>query len=70
MSANKIVGNKIKLLREAKGMTQQELADKVGGDRQYINKIEAGKKNMTLNYIDKIAEALDAPPSEFLNTEN
>jgi len=35
-AANQIVGKKIKLLREQKGMTQQELADLVKADRQYI----------------------------------
>ena len=39
-TANEIIGKKIKRLREEKGMTQQGLADIVGGDRQYINKVE------------------------------
>ena len=49
-------------------MTQQELADLVKADRQYIYKIEAGKKNITLDYLDKIATALQVSQSEFLNT--
>ncbi len=49
-------------------MTQQELADLVKADRQYIYKIEAGKKNITLDYLDKIAQALQVSQSEFLNT--
>lgn len=67
-TAKQIVGKKIKFLREQKGMTQQELADLVKADRQYIYKIEAGKKNITLDYLDKIATALQVPQSEFLNT--
>ena len=50
-------------------MTQQELADLVKADRQYIYKIEAGKKNITLDYLDKIAQALQVSQSEFLNTK-
>ena len=68
-AANQIVGKKIKFLREQKGMTQQELADLVKADRQYIYKIEAGKKNITLDYLDKIAQALQVSQSEFLNTK-
>lgn len=64
----KLIGLKIKALREAKGMTQQQLANKVGGDRQYINKVEAGKKNPTIKYIQKIIVALEIPYSDFINT--
>lgn len=67
-TVNQIVSKKIKFLREQKDMTQQELADFVKADRQYIYKIETGKKNITLVYLDKIAKALQVSPSEFLNT--
>ena len=67
-TARVIIGKKIKFLREQKGMTQQELADLVRADRQYIYKIETGKKNITLDYLDKIAQVLEVSQSEFLNT--
>lgn len=60
----------MKTLREENGMTQQELANIVGGDRQYINKVESGKKNITLNYLDKVAAALKVSQSNFLNTNS
>jgi DNA-binding XRE family transcriptional regulator len=68
-TARAIIGKKIKFLREQKGMTQQELADLVRADRQYIYKIETGRKNITLDYLDKIAQALEVSQSEFLNTD-
>lgn len=63
----KLIGQKIKALREAKGMSQQQLANKVGGDRQYINKVELGKKNPTIKYLEKVIDALEASANEFLN---
>ncbi len=35
--------NKVKELREAKGLTQKELGKKVGVSRQAVNAIETGK---------------------------
>lgn len=37
------IKNRVKELREAKGCTQQELADLVGVSRQSINSIERGR---------------------------
>ena len=67
-TAKQIIGKKIKLLREKKNMTQQELADLIKTDRQYVWKLEQGKKNITLDYLDKIAKALNVSQDEFINT--
>jgi transcriptional regulator with XRE-family HTH domain len=67
-TAKEIIGKKIKILREAKNLTQQDLADILNADRQYIWKIETGKKNITLDYLDKIAKALSVKQSELINT--
>lgn len=66
-TAKEIIGKKIKRLREKKNMTQQELADLIKADRQYVWKLENGKKNITLDYLDNIAKALQVQQSEFLN---
>jgi putative transcriptional regulator len=42
------VGNRIKLARVERGLTQAELADRVGVTRQTIGLIEAGGYNPTL----------------------
>lgn len=43
-----IIGNRLKLARVEKDLTQQELADLAGVTRQTIGLIEAGKYNPTL----------------------
>ena len=43
-----LIGNRLKLARVEKDLTQQELADLVGVTRQTIGLIEAGKYNPTL----------------------
>lgn len=68
-TANEIVGLRLRMLREQRGLTQQQLADLLEVDRQYVWKLENGMKNITLDYLDRIAKALSVGQSAFLNTE-
>jgi putative transcriptional regulator len=52
-----IVGNRLKLARVEKNLTQQELAELVGVTRQTIGLLEAGKYNPTLNLCLLISRA-------------
>lgn len=54
-----LIGNRLKLARVEKGLTQQELADKVGVIRQTIGLIEAGKYNPTLKLCLLLSKATD-----------
>lgn len=67
--SRQFIGKKTKQLREERNLTLEELADLLGTDRQHIWNIEAGRKNITLDYLDKIAEALKVSQSEFINTK-
>lgn len=44
--------------RKELGMTQKELAEKIGRERTYINRIEKGETDMQLSSFIRIAEAL------------
>ena len=68
--SRQIIGKKIKQVREQKQLTLEQLADLLGTDRQHIWNIEAGRKNFTLDYLDKIAQALKVSQSEFININN
>lgn len=52
-------GNRVKKLRKAKGLSQEELAHLAGLHRTYVGMIERAEKNITLNNIEKIANALE-----------
>lgn len=59
----KDIGRKIRQLREEQGMTQEELAHKVGyKSRVSINKIEL-QRDVPLKKLSPIAEALGVTPS-------
>jgi transcriptional regulator with XRE-family HTH domain len=51
-------------IREAKGLTQEQLADMTGLGQGYLSKIEAGTANPTLEKILVIAKALRVDPAQ------
>ena len=48
-------GERIKELRNAKGISQEKFALSIDMDRTYYASVESGKRNISLNNIDKIA---------------
>lgn len=54
----KRLGEKIKELRKAKGMSQEKFALSINMDRTYYASVESGKRNVSINNIDKIARGL------------
>ena len=55
------LGEKIRYYRKQKGMTQQELADKLHISYVGISQYETGKRNPKLETMSRIADALDIP---------
>ena len=55
----------IKHTRKASGMTQEDLAALSGLDRTYISGVERGARNITLDSLEQIVDALGMPLHEF-----
>jgi transcriptional regulator with XRE-family HTH domain len=53
------VGWNIRILREERGLSQEELEKLAGLHRAYIGQIERGEKNIGLKNLERIAKALD-----------
>lgn len=51
----------VKLWRDYRGLTQQELADRAGISKPYLSQIESGKRQGTVETLAAIARALDVP---------
>lgn len=65
------VGQKIKALREEKGMTLEQLGDKVGVGKSTVRKWETGIiANMRRDKIAKIADALGTSPAYLMGWDN
>lgn len=52
-------GLAVRRLREKKGLTQEEFADRAEIDRTYASGIERGRRNPSLKAIGRIADGLD-----------
>ena len=58
-------GKNLKRLRLEKGVSQESLAMLADLDRTYIPSIEKGARNVSITVVEKLANALDTPISEF-----
>lgn len=52
------IGKKIKILRKTRGLTQQQLADKLNVKRATISNYEIGRRSPHIKELEVIAEAL------------
>jgi len=57
-TTKELLGARIKELRKAKGLSQEELSEKVGIDSKHLSRIEVGKSYSSLDTLGKIAQAL------------
>lgn len=63
------VGNRVRVLRNKMGMSQEKLALKAGIDRTYLAGIESGKRNATITSLVKVVSALEVSLSDFFDFE-
>lgn len=63
------VGAKIKKIRAAKKLSQNDLAIMCNFEKASMSRIEAGKTNITLLTLLKISHALDVPVNELLKED-
>ena len=61
MDVRRRVGLNVKRLREAQGISQEDLADRAGVHRTYVSGVERGVRNPTITILEKIAGALGEP---------
>lgn len=60
-------GKAVRKIRKKQKISQEEFADKCGLHRTYISDVELGKRNVSLENIERIANALGMTLSEFFN---
>lgn len=58
-------GQAVRKVRLEQSISQEELADRCGLHRTYISDIELGKRNLSLENIERIAISLNKTLSEF-----
>ena len=53
-----VVGRNISRLRYERGITQEKLCELADVDRAYYQRVESGKRNMSLDYLERVRKAL------------
>ena len=65
----KLMGSRIKKLRKDSGMSQEELAGKLGISRSYFSKIENDQRGLSIDIMQKICRIFNISMDEFFNNE-
>jgi len=60
------MGARVRAARLAKGLSQEELAERSGLHRNYIGGIERGERNVGVLALIELGRALDVSPATFL----
>ena len=66
MDMRKLVGGNVKRVRQQRGWTQEQLAERSGFSQQYISGLEQGRRNPTIVTVYELATALDVNYLELL----
>ena len=61
------LGNRVKMARTSKGLTQMELAHRLGKDHPSINRLENGKINPSFFFLCEVAQGLEMELHELIN---
>lgn len=63
------IGQRIKGLRKELGISQEALALKAEVDRTYVTDVENGRRNVSIEILERLITALDISVSEFFNAK-
>jgi repressor LexA len=63
------MGNKLKELRTAAGMTHEQAAEAMGVSRSQFIKLERGERRLTVDYINQAAKGFGVRPSDVIDEE-
>ena len=63
------VGQRIKVLRKDIGLSQEALALKAEVDRTYVTDVENGRRNVSVEILERLIKALNVSIAEFFNAK-
>ena len=69
MDMRRLVGRNAKKFRLAKGLTQEEFAERSGFSQQYISDLERGRRNPTVVSLYELAQALGVTHLELVQPD-
>jgi transcriptional regulator with XRE-family HTH domain len=67
-SPKSVFGKAVRALREERGYSQEELAERAGLHRNYVGGVERGERNVALENIVKLAGALSVRTKDLFDS--
>lgn len=67
MTSREIVARNLRRFRQAKGLSQEELAHCADVNRNYVGMLESEQNAATIDMLDKLADALGVYTGEFFD---
>jgi len=68
MDFKELVGQRITTLRNDRNLSQQKFAYEADIERSYLTHIEKGRKNISLNTLEKVTKALGVTVNNFFDS--
>jgi transcriptional regulator with XRE-family HTH domain len=69
VTGRRVFGERIRTLRQDRGLSQERLAEIAGVHRTYLSSVERGERNVSLDNIYAIAGALGVPPADLFESD-
>jgi transcriptional regulator with XRE-family HTH domain len=67
MKLRRTVARNLRRLRQETGLTQEELADRAGLNRNYVGMIEREENSPTVDALEQLSKALNVEPTSFFS---
>jgi transcriptional regulator with XRE-family HTH domain len=69
-SVRQIFAYRLRKIRQEKGLSQEALADLAGLHRTYVGSVERGERNISIDNMERLAEALNCTVISLLSGDS
>jgi transcriptional regulator with XRE-family HTH domain len=69
MKLREIVARNLRQIRQAQGVSQEELAHRAGLNRNYVGMLENVENSATVDTLEKLAQGLGVEPARFFDRD-
>lgn len=64
-----LLGRNVRMQREARGLSQEQLAFEAGMKRSYLSELERGLRNPSVRALGRLAAALNIDPAVLVSSQ-
>ncbi|BEP57022.1 hypothetical protein GmRootV118_42660 [Variovorax sp. V118] len=67
LSLREVFARNVRLVRVNAGISQERMANDAGLDRAFVGTLERGQRNISIDNVELIAQAIGYPPHELMD---